>query len=385
MKLTIKDKVSTPFGSRRVITDEGFLRVPAKAARTGIQEYLASELGLKDRNPMDVVNVYRPPEEVFDSESLASYKDTDVTDDHPSDLVNSKTYDAVSVGHVTSEGRKEGEWVVADLIIKSQDAIDKINSGKAEISMGYTMNLEAKDGVDPVSGKNYEFVQKSIKINHAALCDAARAGKEARLFDNKAKGAQMKVTLLDGQSVTLSDENQAALIQSQFDTLHTRLKDAEKKADDMEEEKEKAETAKDMANEEKEKLEDELEEEKKKTSDSAIADLVSRVAKTMDSAKKIAGKDFACDSMNDTEIKRSALSDAYPKKDWKDLSDAVINYAFDEAKEKKAEDEDEKEKATDSFNSLGNDANNLSIEDSNSARVSARDSYLETRYGKKDK
>lgn len=370
MKLTIKDKVSTPFGSQRVITDEGFLRVPAKAARTGIQEYLASELGIKNRKPMDVVNVYRPPEEVFSSDSLASYKDTDVTDDHPSDLVNSKTYDAVSVGHVTSEGRQEGEWVIADLIVKSQDAIDKINSGKAEISMGYTMNLEAKCGVDPISGKDYEFIQKSIKINHAALCDAARAGKEARLFDNKAKGAQMKVTLLDGQSIAISDENQAALIQSQFDTLHTRLKDAEKKSEDMEEEKEKAETAKYMANEEKEKLEDELEEEKKKTSDSAIAALVSNVAKTMDSAKKIAGKDFACDSMNEIAIKRAALSDAHPKKDWKNLSDAVISFAFDEAEEKKADDEgeEEKEKATDSWSRLANDAQSVSVKDAQSAR-----------------
>jgi len=319
---------------------------------------------------MDVVNVYRPPEEVFSTDSLGSYKDTDVTDDHPSDLVNSKTYDAVSVGHVTSAGRQEGEWVIADLIIKSQDAIDKINSGKAEISMGYTMNLEAQGGVDPVSGKNYEFVQKSIKINHAALCDAARAGKEARLFDNKAKGAQMKVTLLDGQSITISDENQAALIQSQFDTLHTRLKDAEKKADDMEEEKEKAETAKDMANEEKEKVEDELEEEKKKTSDSNLSALVANVAKTMDSAKKIAGKEFACDSMNDIAIKRAALSDAYPKKDWKNLSDAVISFAFDEAEEKKADDEDEEENksATDSWSRLANDAQSVKVTDAQAAR-----------------
>ena len=122
--------------------------------------------------------------------------------------------------------------------------------------------------------------------------------------------------------------------------------------------------------EEKEELEDDLEEEKKKTSDSAIAALVSNVAKTMDSAKKIAGKEFACDSMNEIAIKRAALSDAYPKKDWKNLSDAVISFAFDEAEEKKAddEDEDEREKATDSWSRLANDAQSVSVKDAQSAR-----------------
>lgn len=380
MKVTLTDKLSTPIKSSRVYDDNGFLRVPAKAARTGIQQYLASELGLKDRNPMELVNVYRPPEEVFAADSLKSYKDVDVTIEHPEDMVSCETYDAVSVGHVTSDGRQEGDWVVCDLIIKSKDAIKEIESGKVEISMGYEMDLKAMDGFTDF-GESYEFVQTSLKMNHAALVSSARAGHEARIFDNKPKVQQMKITLTDGKTVAVDSEEKAMLIQSAFDSLQKRLKDAEEKAEDMEEEKEKAEVAKDMAEAEKEKMEDELEKEKEKTTDSAISALVARVAKTMDSAKKIAGKDFTCDSMNEIAIKRAALSDAYPKKNWQDLSDAVIAFAFDESEEKKAEaeGEDEKEKSYDSWSRLAKDAQSVKVTDQQKTMDAAYDAGMKAK------
>ena len=383
MKVTLTDKSSVPVGSSRVYDDNGFLRVPARAARIGVQKYLASELGLKDRNPMELIGVYRPPEEVFAADSLASYKDVDVTIEHPEDMVNSETYDAVSVGHVTSEGRREGDWVVCDLIVKSKDAIKEIENGKVEISMGYEMDLKKRKGTTD-SGEDYEFVQTSLKMNHSALVSSARAGKEARIFDTNLKVKQMKVTLLDGKHVSVDSEEKAMLIQSAFDSVQNKLKDAEKKAEDMEEEKEKAVADAEMAKEEKEKAEDELEEEKKKTSDSAIAERVAGVTKALDQAKTIAGKDFSCDSFDLLSIKRKALSDAYPKTDWSDKPAAVIEYAFDEKYEEKAEDEDEEEKksASDSWSNLATDAQNTKIVDAQTARDNAYEEYKKSRGNK---
>ena len=64
----IQDKIST---ENFKVTDEGFLVFEdAKIARTGIQEYYAFELGLTDRDPLDVIKVFRPAEEVFSDASM---------------------------------------------------------------------------------------------------------------------------------------------------------------------------------------------------------------------------------------------------------------------------------------------------------------------------
>lgn len=161
--------------------------MPGRVARTGVQQYTAQELGLTDRPPNELVNVYRPPEEVFKPESLASYDNADITLQHPNDFVDSKTFKAVSVGHATTAGRRFGDFVVVDHLIKDQAAIDAINAGTAELSAGYSAEYILQPGVAPC-GTPYEFIQTDILVNHIALCDSARAGHLARLFDsNKPK------------------------------------------------------------------------------------------------------------------------------------------------------------------------------------------------------
>lgn len=390
MKVTLTDKSTFKLDSRRVKDDSGNLRLPIQMARTGVQYYLGMELGLNDR-AIEKIGVYRSPDEVFKPESMMTAKDIDITlmpnGAHPDDFITPASRKGLPiVGHVTTGGRKEGNWVVVDAIIKDEDGIKLAESGsEIYVSPAYAMELAEDQGFDPDTGEKYEFKQKDIIFNHLSIVDNPRGGTGAKLLDTGEKLMAHKVKLADGQSCSVADEATATLIQANIDGLTKRAKDAEEKAEYMEEEKEKAVADAEMAKEEKEKAKDELEEEKKKTSDSAIAELVSRISKTMDSAKKIAGKDFTCDSMNEVAIKRAALSDAYPKKDWKDLSDAVISYAFDEAEKKKTEDEEEKKNASDSFKKLGDDASNLSLKDSNSMRVNARDSYLQKRYGKKDK
>ena len=88
-RLTVFDRVSHRI-THREYTDEGFLKVPARVARTGIQEYLARELGL-DGDPNRIVRVYRAPEEVFSPASLSSYDACDITNDHPKGLVTALT------------------------------------------------------------------------------------------------------------------------------------------------------------------------------------------------------------------------------------------------------------------------------------------------------
>ncbi|MCA5919259.1 DUF2213 domain-containing protein [Pectobacterium brasiliense] len=390
MRITIRDRVAFPVPSQREITPEGYLKVPGRVARVGIQQYLASELGLTDRPPGQLVNVYRPPEEVFKAVSLASYDNMDVTIDHPDDLVDSTTFKEVTAGHAISSGRQDGDYVVVDLLIKDQQAIDEIDAGKAELSAGYTSEYDETPGTAP-DGTPYEFIQRDIKINHIALCDQARAGHKARLFDNKPTGVKpmpFKVVLDSGVHATVAEEATAQLIQASFDGLKKRIKDAE-------EEKEKAEAAKDQAEEklEQEKAKADAKDEeiaklKKETSEDSISTLIAEIVSVRDSAAKIAGDKFACDSLDPMKIRRAALDSMGIKckqGSWDKASDAYVLAYFDaeeERKESEDDDEDgENKNSNDSLNAFTRDMKQAKTGSAQATRDGVRQSWLDKRYG----
>lgn len=381
MRITINDRLTFPVNSQRKILDNGFLQVPGRVARTGVQQYLASELGLTDRPPNSSVNVYRPPEEVFKLESLASYDNADITVDHPSDLVDSKTFKTVSAGHAISVGRQEDEYVIVDLLVKDQFAIDCIEKGKAELSAGYVSEIIAKDGIAP-GGTPYEFIQIDISINHIALCDNARAGHLARLFDNHhvENKVMPKVILDKGVEVEVADSGTQTLIQSMFDSLTKRLKDAEETVEKTEEELLAEKAKSDLKD-------DEIEELKKTTSEDSINKLLNEVIKTTDHAKKIAGKEFVCDSLNTMKIKRAALS-AIGKKcksydSWDKAPDIYVNAFFDAAEEEEEEDDENREMVNDSHRKLGNElGKKIKTGDADSQRTAVRNAFLDKRYGR---
>jgi len=53
-------------------TSDGYAVMECPVARSGIQEYLAAEMGpaFADRNPRDVIRVYRPDDVIFGDASL---------------------------------------------------------------------------------------------------------------------------------------------------------------------------------------------------------------------------------------------------------------------------------------------------------------------------
>lgn len=347
-KMTI-DAAFTP--TSRTLTPEGFLCVKGVAARTGVYQYVSTELDLP--GPQRIVNVYRSPEEVFSPESMATYIDKDVTNDHPEDLVNSTTFKEVSVGHVRGVER-DGDNLIVDMIIKDQSAIDDIQSGKAELSPGYTAEYVEQPGTAP-DGTAYEFVQRDIKINHNAVVDAARAGKVARIFDLKPKGiptmATRKLFLDSNKTVSVVlDEDHAVIVEDGIAKLMKSLDEANERAD-------KAEATKDEA-------EEKLEEAKKATSDAAIGERVKLTLDTIAQARKLVKGFDAKGLVSPLEIKRAAMMQHKPTRDWASKSDAYVTHVFDsaaeEAEEKKTEDEDDDDsKSTnDSLANLANDMKN---------------------------
>ena len=166
---------------------EGYLlclNVPV--ARTGTQEYMPGELGLTGNEQLSVsaesglIPVYRPEEEVFAPETMASFEGMPVTNDHPPDGVDVSNIRALQKGHAHNVRRGSGEesdLLLADLIITDPALITAIlEEGKREISCGYTYELCMENG---------QYIQRKIRGNHVAVVDAGRAGSRVSIKDQK--------------------------------------------------------------------------------------------------------------------------------------------------------------------------------------------------------
>lgn len=177
------------FSPNMTRTPEGFLichNVPI--ARTGTQNYLASEVGGNDDS---IVVAYRLEEDVFAPSVLASFEGKPVTDDHPAEMVDSANYCGITKGTCTNVRRGEGDesdMIVADLVIMDSVLISEIEAGKREVSCGYSCKyVPYKNG----------FKQVEIVGNHVAVVNNGRAGSKVAIKDKDStiltKGGKKKM------------------------------------------------------------------------------------------------------------------------------------------------------------------------------------------------
>ena len=150
-------------------TPEGYLRDRPILTRTGIFEY---------NNPDGTIRrELRLPEEVFDPESLASYKGKPVIISHDAGLIDKENVHENSIGTILSEGYRSDDSVRAEIVIHDTDAMRE--SRFKELSLGYNLDLDETPG--DWNGQHYDAIQRNIRINHLALVMEARAGDKARL------------------------------------------------------------------------------------------------------------------------------------------------------------------------------------------------------------
>jgi len=340
MKKLVLDQSISLSGTTREVTPEGYLRVKGRVARTGVQEYLAHELGLEG-NPNRIVYVYRPEEEVFAPSSLESYEDKDVTDDHPNDLVTSDSWRGFSVGHVTGPGARVDDWVDVPMLIKHKDTIAKVLDGKAELSAGYLAEYVPEPVT--VNGVQCDFVQRNIRINHVAVVDAARAGREARIFDatptKKVQPMAQRKVVLDSKrklSVTL-DDDQAEVVETAIQALEEAKDDAEKRADEAEAEAEKKDAQIEALEAKVEAMPSEEDMEKQ------VSDRVAQVLKVTKQARKMVKGFDSAGVVSPVEIQRAALKQMRPSKDWDSKNAVQIAAAWEFACDAEGEDKDDDE------------------------------------------
>ncbi|MDA8351355.1 MAG: DUF2213 domain-containing protein [Pseudomonadota bacterium] len=166
----------------------------AVLGRTGWQTYRvgdlpqesAEELGIDLSDPDAEIDLYRPAEEVFSADTLASIEGKTVTDDHPQSEdgnVNPDNFKQFACGHVQNVRRgkeplESGDYpLLGDVHIKAEPLLSDVrNHIKRELSLGYDYEIRR-------NGKRVEM--HHITVNHCAVVPRGRAGREGRINDSE--------------------------------------------------------------------------------------------------------------------------------------------------------------------------------------------------------
>lgn len=209
-----RDRVEIKAGQAR-ITREGYFVADALVARANnIQDYRARELGLTDRNPDDVVRVFRPESEVFAVDSLATASRLPITLDHPPAMVDANNWREYAKGETGEEILRDGEFLRVPIRVTDAAAVSSVRTERKEFSLGYTADLRVEAGV--YDGQAYDAVVTNLRYNHLAACRAARGGPELRITDERpdfarpTEGIPMpKIVMVDGLPVDVSNPETA--------------------------------------------------------------------------------------------------------------------------------------------------------------------------------
>jgi hypothetical protein len=215
MKMQMNERLIMDQGAMMRRTTDGYLVAAPRVARTGIQLYRGSEVGMKDRA---VVRVYRPEQAVFDKDSMATMAFKPITDDHPPVQVTAENWKEYAVGQSGDQVARDGEFIRVPMVLMDQKSITKLEAGKAELSVGYNCNIDFVDGKTD-DGLEYDAVQSDIRVNHIAIVTAARGGHDLRIGDNGTVSIDMKalgaaIAAIGKGEVNLKDglDNGTALI-----------------------------------------------------------------------------------------------------------------------------------------------------------------------------
>ena len=177
-------------------TDEGFIRGRAGITRTGVFVYDAAELGVGPSGKM--VKVERTRETVFHDETIRSLTGAPITLGHPEngEDVTPENWRAHVVGNIVGTPQNIGDTKLeADVLVGDAKAIEALNKGIDEMSVGYKFNI-----IPAPAGAAVDYLTTGpLTCNHAAVVELGRAGHEVRIYD---KGEE---TMTDAEMKALAE------------------------------------------------------------------------------------------------------------------------------------------------------------------------------------
>lgn len=325
------------------LTQQGFLKIPASLTRVGVFKYRKAD--------GTMIRELRHPDDVFSEESLASLQMAPLTDDHPKEFVGPSNVKQLSIGWISEGIKLDGQLVNATVVVADKNGIEKVDSGKVELSCGYYADLIEESGT--YDGEAYDLRQTNIRYNHVALVERGRAGPQVRLrtdsqdaemVELEKNGQPLKEDLamekikIDGKEFEVSKE-----IADAFSDFSKKMEDAVTSAkagmvpkDDSDKavgaEKEKADSLKkenDTLQAKVDHLEKEVKMKKDGLSREDITKAVKERKKIEDAAVAVLGSEAKLDEKSDLDLMKDIImkDDADAKLDGK--SEDYIRARFD--------------------------------------------------------
>lgn len=332
-------------------TPEGYLRVWASIARTGIQLYTDADGSIRKE--------FRPEAEVASPESLASFAGKAITMEHPPVLLDSENTKNHSVGFTGTEVVYDDGFVRAVMTITDQEVIDRVMRGDVrEVSAGYRVSYDPTPGVTE-SGEHYDGIQKEISGNHVAIVRRGRGGPQVKLHLDRQDGVDPTLfpikesqimtakVVFDGAEFEVSESVALAItkeredakmsyedMQKKYDALVKEAEDMKAKMADMEcgmkEKEDSLDGRADALTEQVDSLKAELEEAKRVDVDGLVAARVALVEKAriaLDAEYEFAGK-------SDREVMVDAIkADRGDSVELDERSDDYVQALFDSISE----------------------------------------------------
>lgn len=232
---------SSPLGNLQR-TPTGGVRIPAVLSRVGVFTYRNAD-GSARRE-------YRPPDEVFHKDSIASLQDAAVTEHHPGEPVSSGNYSKLAKGHVSGANRAD-TGIGGSVVITDETTIKRIDAKEfRDLSPGYSVDLDPTPGVTP-EGERYDAVQRNIRYNHVALLPPGNgrqgsevslrldAGDAEQVLVSERKDNQMKETI-NGIEYTVGSPEHLQALRKDREDQRARADAAEAKIKEATEARDKA-------------------------------------------------------------------------------------------------------------------------------------------------
>ena len=329
------------------LTPEGYLRVWASIARTGIQHYTDADGSLRRE--------FRPESEVASPESLASFAGKAITMEHPPVLLDSENTKEHAVGFTGTEVVYDDGFVRAVMTVTDQSVIDRVMRGDVrEVSAGYRVEYDPTPGVTD-SGEHFDGIQKAISGNHVAIVRRGRAGPQVRLHLDRQDAADPSLILteeshtmtakvvFDGAEFEVSESVALAItkeredakmsyedMQKKYDALMKEAEDMKAKMaemkDGMKEKEDSLDGRADALTEQIDSLKAELEEAKRVDVDSLVAGRVALVEK----ARVALDAEYAFAGKSDREVMVDSIKAVRGDSlDLTDRSDDYVQALFD--------------------------------------------------------
>lgn len=335
---------SVAFSTRKIL-DNGFMLATGRASKPGIYQYTPESIGMVSEK--GILNFYRPPQAVFDSNSIESFRYKPVTDGHNCFIYadNSQKYIKGICEDVyrDKDDKTQEEYIGVKLLITDKEMIEEIENGKKELSAGHSCRFTMEEGRTP-EGEAYDGIQDCIKVNHIGIVELGRAGRDCLIFDSQenkninnkeTQNSEGKIVMtkvsIKGKLFEVSDEAVEAIEQ-----LKKESEENEKKAKDQEPQIEDLKKELEELNAKRDELQakiDSLSGENKNLEDKLTPDSLDKVveerlaviskAKALDSAFDSNGKSIG---VIKREIVKSSCNDI---NDINKKSDEYINARFD--------------------------------------------------------